>query len=263
MVVTQGDIVEVAFQEAVIQLVLAHAPHLLVFQRLDHAVHHQDIPSRALDFPEFRQVVLRLQAEGNAMKTVVAHLEALIPVALGDMHIPQTLEEPEGAGLVEALGSVVVAADYDHRNCCFHQPLQPSLEDEQGLDLGPDVMEDISCMNHCIGMSPDYLLDRLFKSGVDHLLYPVLAVLIQAAVAGESQMRIGEVDYLHGSCSLSFQEWLKAAPLYEAFVFLLLVQTAQVILKTVDPGRHGEGDLQCGDHRLALLQGLDLYVHGG
>ena len=152
------------------------------------------------------------------MKTVVAHLEALIAVALGDMHIPQTLEEPEGAGLVEALGSIVVAADYDHWNCCLHQPLQPPLEDEQGLDLGPDVMEDISCMDHGIGMSPDYLLDRLFKTGVDHLLYPVLAVLIQAAVAGESQMRIGEVDYLHGRKGLkpplfmrpsSFSSWFK------------------------------------------------------
>ena len=107
------------------------------------------------------------------------------------MHILYTLEEPEGAGLVEALGSVVVAADYDHRNCCLHQPLQPPLEDEQGLDLGPDVMENISCMNHSIGISFDDLLDCLFKTGVDHLFYPVLAVLIQAAVAGESQMRIG------------------------------------------------------------------------
>ena len=70
------------------------------------------------------------------------------------------------------------------------------LEDHQRLDLGPDVVEDISCMDNGIGTGLNDLVYGLIKSGVDHLFYPVLAVLIQAAVAGESQMRIGQMNYL-------------------------------------------------------------------
>jgi len=66
------------------------------------------------------------------------------------MHVPQPIKEAEGAGGGEALGSVVVAADYDHRDVFFHELQKPPLEDHQRLDLGANVMEDISGMNHCI-----------------------------------------------------------------------------------------------------------------
>jgi hypothetical protein len=131
------------------------------------------------------------------MKRAIIHLEAFISVALGDMHILDALEEAEGAGLVEALGGVMVAADYDHWNPCLDQPLQTPLKDEQGLYLGPDMMEDITGMDHSIGMSLDDLVDGLFKSGVDHLLDPVPAVLVQTAVAGKAQVRVRQMDYLH------------------------------------------------------------------
>jgi len=112
------------------------------------------------------------------------------------MHIPQTLEEPEGAGQRKALRGIVVAADYDHRNAFFHQPLQTPLEDYQGLDLGSDMVEDVASMDNGIGMSLNDLIDGLIKSRVDHLFNSVLAVLIHTAVAGEAQVRISQMNYL-------------------------------------------------------------------
>jgi hypothetical protein len=175
---------------------LSHTPHLSVLQRLHQSVHNQNIPSGALDLLKLSQVVLRFQTEGNAVKTVVSDHKALIPVPLGYMHIPQTLEEAEGAGQRKALGGIVVAADHDHGYARFHQPLQTPLEDYQRFDLGPDMVEDIPGMDNCIGASLNDPIYRLIKSLVDHLFYPVLAVLVHAAVAGETQMRIRQMNYL-------------------------------------------------------------------
>jgi hypothetical protein len=45
-------------------------------------------------------------------------------------------------------------------------------------------------------MSLNDLVYGLIKSRKDHLFYPVLAVLVHAAVAGEAQMRISQMNYL-------------------------------------------------------------------
>jgi hypothetical protein len=130
------------------------------------------------------------------MKIVVPDQKALILIPLGNMHIPQTLEEPEGAGQRKALGGIVVSADHDHGYAFFHQPLQTLLEDYQGFDLGSNMVEDVASMDNGIGMGLNYLIDGLIKTRVDHLFNPVLAMLIHTAVAGEAQVRISQMNYL-------------------------------------------------------------------
>jgi hypothetical protein len=50
------------------------------------------------------------------------------------------------------------------------------------------MMEDIAGMNYGIRLELDNFLDCPLKSGINHLLYSVLPMLIQAAIAGKSQM---------------------------------------------------------------------------
>jgi hypothetical protein len=90
----------------------------------------------------------------------------------------------------------VVAADYDHGYAFFHETLQTSLEDHQRFDLGPNMVEDIPGMDNGIGTGLNDPIYGLIKTRVDHLFYPVLAVLVHAAVAGETQMRISQMNYL-------------------------------------------------------------------
>ncbi len=56
------------------------------------------------------------------MKAAVSHLESFVSVPLGDIHIPEILKESERAGLGEALGGIMIAADYDYGNACLRQP---------------------------------------------------------------------------------------------------------------------------------------------
>jgi hypothetical protein len=52
-------------------------------------------------------------------------------------------------------------------------------------------------MDNCIRPKINDLLDGLLKPGVYHLFYAVSPMLVQSAVAGKSQVRIGHVNYLH------------------------------------------------------------------
>jgi hypothetical protein len=131
------------------------------------------------------------------MEIVVSHFNSFILIPLGNVHPPQILKETEGAGGGEALWSIVIAADYDHRYVFFHKPQKAPLEDHQRLDLGADVMKDISGMDNRIRLKLNDLLDGLLESRIYHLFYAIIAMLIQAAVAGKAQVRIGQVNYLH------------------------------------------------------------------
>jgi len=136
-------------------------------------VHDQNISSALLQFLKLSQIVARLQAEWYAMKAAVSHLESFVSVPLGDMNILETLKKPERAGLGEALGGIVIAADYDYRNARIRQPHEPTLKDKQRLDLGPNMMEYVPCMYNSIRFQLNDLINGPIKSGIYLFFYEV------------------------------------------------------------------------------------------
>ncbi len=165
---------------------------------------------------------------------------------------------------------------------------RPLLKTTRGFIFGLTWWKTSPAWTTASGRSWIILLYGLVEAGVYHLLYSVLAVLVQAAVAGEPQVRIRQMNYLQAllsplcstplrsiplRCSFfcyslccsplpsSIHKGLESSSSYKALVLFFFIQTAQVILVPVDSGRHRERYPEGGDHGLALLEGLDLYIH--
>jgi len=113
------------------------------------------------------------------------------------------------------------------------------LEDHQRFYLGSDMMEYIAGMNYSIRLELDNLLDCPLKSGINHLLYPVLPMLIQATIAGKAQMRVCKMNNLQGLRSL-LEERLESSTMDKALILFFLSQDAQIVLIAVNPCRHWE-----------------------
>ena len=95
-----------------------------------------------------------------------------------------------------ALGSIVVPAYYYDGYACILQLLKALFEGVERPDPGPHVVEDIASMDYCIWLKLNDPIHCLVETVVDHLLYQVSAVLINAAVVREAKVRVGHVDYL-------------------------------------------------------------------
>jgi hypothetical protein len=141
-------------------------------------VHDQDVPARALDIFKLLYVIPKIQAEGDAVKAVVACGEVLVTVSAGDHDLRGALKEEEGAAGIGALGSIVVSAYYYHGDTSLREPVEAPLEDYQRPDLGPDVVKDIAGVDDSVRAELEDLVHRLLKAGIDHLFYPVPAVLV-------------------------------------------------------------------------------------